>query len=229
MPHVRARALFAVMIGLGGVVLYQQVSAEPAPPERAAAVADDAAPPRVRPSTTTTTTAPTTTTTVAPSTTAAPPPLPRATTPKPKPAPAPAPAPAPPPPPPPTATVQADPGAESEILSYINSERSNRGIGSVSMNGAARGVARNWSSYMASHSLAHNPNFGSQLRSAGVNWQVAGENVGQGQRASQVHNLFMSSGGTHYQNIVNPEYSQVGIGVTNKNGELYITVDFVGY
>ena len=228
-----ALAALAALLPVTGAFVYQRVSAGPAPLELSTVPQPTDDPrPRPNPLASTTTTTTTTTTAPPPPTMAAKKVAPRRSAPAPAPVPAapPAPAPAPAPPPPPPPAVAAS-GAEAEVLGHINNERAQCGCGlePLSMNGAARGVARNWSSWMANNNrLAHNSNFGSQLRNAGVNWRTAGENVGQGQSTGQVHRMFMG-GSTHRGNILNREYSQVGVGVMSRGGDLYITVDFVGY
>ncbi len=82
---------------------------------------------------------------------------------------------------------------------------------------------------MSGSGLAHNPDVGGALRRAGVTgWTSWAENVGYGGSVEQVHSLFMGSSG-HRTNILNPTYSQVGIGVVRAGGRVWVTIDFVGY
>jgi len=118
-----------------------------------------------------------------------------------------------------TAPASADGGAEAQFLSSLNSARSNAGVQALSRSGDLDSVARSWSQQMAnSGTLAHNPNFSSQ---AG-NWQKVGENVGMGQNVSQLHGLFMDSPG-HRRNILDPAFTQVGIGVVVEGGTMWVT------
>jgi uncharacterized protein YkwD len=64
---------------------------------------------------------------------------------------------------------------------------------------------------------------------------AAGENVGyatgpEAQAIQYLHNLMMSEGpgGGHYDNIMNPYYTTVGLGLYYVNGALWLTEDFVG-
>ena len=175
--------------------------------------------------TATTTTVPPTTTTVAPTTTTAPPPPPTTEPPAPPPPAAPqvvaAAAPAPPPPAP------AAPGGESRVLQLLNGERANAGVPALRVSGGAASVARAWSAHMARNGMAHNPDLGGDLDRAGVAWSTIAENVGYGSSVDQVHSMFMSSGG-HRANMLSGAYSQVGIGVVQSGGQVWVTIIFVG-
>jgi uncharacterized protein YkwD len=82
---------------------------------------------------------------------------------------------------------------------------------------------------MATSGLAHNPNLASDLNRAGTGgWRTIGENVGRAGSVDQAHALFMGSGG-HRANILNAEFSEVGIGVVEHGGQIWITMDFVGW
>jgi uncharacterized protein YkwD len=201
-------------------------------PDLEAAAPADVPPVALRqlPEASTTTTAPPTTTTTAPpaTTTTAPPPPPAAKQAAPPPATAPvvaaAAAPAPPPPPPPPA---AAPGGEGRVLQLVNGERAGAGVPALRVNGGAASVARAWSAHMAQSGMAHNPDLGGDLDRAGVAWRTIAENVGYGSSVDQVHSMFMSSGG-HRGNILSGAYNQVGIGVAQSGGRVWVTIVFVG-
>jgi uncharacterized protein YkwD len=170
-------------------------------------------------STTTTTTAPPTTTTTAPP---APPPTIQAI----RRAPTPPPAPVAPPPPP---AAVPDANDEARALQLVNGERAKAGVAPLQVNGGARSVARAWSIHMADSGLAHNPDLSGDLQRAGVSgWRTCGENVGYSRSVDEVHSMFMNSSG-HRQNILNPAFSQVGIGVVHAGGRVWVTMDLIGY
>jgi len=192
-----------------------------APVERFVAVGsvDDELPKRRVVPTTTTTVAPTTTTTTPP-----PPPPPTTAPPPPSPPPAPAvvvaAAPAPPP---------ASSASEGRALQLINGERASAGLAPLRMSGGATSVGRAWSAQMAQSGLAHNPDLSGDLARAGITgWRTMGENVGYGGSVDQVHGMFMGSSG-HRANILKAAYSEVGIGVVQSGGQVWVTLDFVGY
>lgn len=175
---------------------------------------------------------PTTTTTSTTTTTTAPPPPPTTVAPAP-PAPSPpapavaaAAAPAPPPPPPPPPPV-ANGGDEARALQLVNQARAAQGLPALRVSGGAQGVARAWSGHMAGAGLSHNPDLGGDLSRAGVAWRAIAENVGYGGSVDAVHGMFMGSSG-HRNNILNPAYSQIGVGVVRQGGTVWVTLVFVG-
>ena len=119
-------------------------------------------------------------------------------------------------------------GEEYDFLSKINSSRSAHGLRPLSMASDLQSVARSWSQHMASGgcagdaSICHNPNLTSQVN----NWRKVGENVGVGPNVSAIETAFMNSA-PHRANILDPDYTQVGIGTAyGKDGRLYVTQDF---
>jgi uncharacterized protein YkwD len=68
-----------------------------------------------------------------------------------------------------------------------------------------------------------------QLRGAldGTGWVVAGENVGVGPSLEDLEDAFMASA-PHRENILNPGYEQVAVGIVESDGVLWITVIFYG-
>lgn len=150
-----------------------------------------------------------------------------------------APAPTSPPPAPPApapsgspqgSTAMVSPSApEAQVLSLINGERARQGLPPLQLNGAAMSVARSWTSYMAAHTLDHNPNLVGDLARAGVgDWRWIGENVGQAQSVDQVYATFLGSP-MHRANILGAHFSQVGIGVATNGDQVFVTMDFLGW
>jgi len=80
-------------------------------------------------------------------------------------------------------------------------------------------VAQQWAEWMARHHrLEHNPNLETQVH----NWQDIGENIGDGQAESPIHRAFMHDQ-YHRDNILSPDYTQVGIGTArDSSGRLYV-------
>jgi len=115
---------------------------------------------------------------------------------------------------------------EWDFLNQINRDRRAEGLGPIAMLSGARDVARAWSGVMAQRNdLAHNPSFGSELRSRFPSLTAAAENVGVGGGAVSLHRAFMSSSG-HRANIMG-DYGYVGIGVKYSNDTLWVTQNFV--
>jgi hypothetical protein len=51
------------------------------------------------------------------------------------------------------------------------------------------------------------------------------ENVGEGRKAADIHQSFMKSP-QHRANILDPDMDSAGIGVADRNGQLYAVEDF---
>jgi hypothetical protein len=84
-------------------------------------------------------------------------------------------------------------------------------------------VARGWAQQMAaSGGIAHNPDRGNQI----TGWSVLGENVGMGTSVDIVHQALVNSP-HHYENLVDSEFSLVGIGVAYGPNTVYVVEDFM--
>lgn len=72
------------------------------------------------------------------------------------------------------------------------------------------------------------PTYGSpfdQMKSFGISYRSAGENIAMGQRsAAEVVDAWMKSPG-HKENIMNPSYTHIGVGLSNS--EFYWTQQFI--
>lgn len=123
----------------------------------------------------------------------------------------------------PAASAAISPAAsESAFVSKLNAARSARGIHRLSVRSDLVAVARAQSARMASRSsLYHNPNITRDVR----NWRWVGENVGYGPNAAVIHTAFMNSP-AHKANIVDRDYTEVGIGVVVRNGRVWVTEVF---
>lgn len=120
------------------------------------------------------------------------------------------------------ATAAVDSSAEAQFVSLINAERKNAGLAPLSVAGDLVSVARKHSARMASkNELYHNPNLGSEV----TGWQRVGENVGRGPSVSSIHTAFMNSAG-HRKNILDPGWTQVGVGVEVVDGRVWVTEVF---
>ena len=121
----------------------------------------------------------------------------------------------------PAASASA-PSAEAAFVSKLNGARSARGIHRLAVRSDLVAVARAQASRMASRSsLYHNPYLTRDVR----NWRWVGENVGYGPDASTVHTAFMNSP-AHKANIVDRDYTEVGIGVVVRNGRVWVAEVF---
>jgi hypothetical protein len=122
--------------------------------------------------------------------------------------------------PPPSA--EASSSAEQDFVQRLNRERTNRGLPALQVASDLRSVARNHSDRMASQNrLHHNPNLSTEVK----NWRRITENVGRGPSTTSLHAALMASSG-HRANILDRNVSQVGVGVTVRNGTVWVTQVF---
>ena len=110
----------------------------------------------------------------------------------------------------------------SSYLGTLNSERASRGLSPLHLNADLTSVAHAWAERMAeTRVLRHNPALQSQVD----NWQVLGENVGDGPTLKDLADAFWASA-EHRANILEPRYTQVGIAAVRSDRRLWIAVVF---
>jgi uncharacterized protein YkwD len=121
--------------------------------------------------------------------------------------------------------AHADPGSEEALfVSLTNQLRVAHGLNPLATNGALLSVARTWSGNMAAAgAISHNMSLPNEI---GGSWTKLGENVGTGWTVDSIQNAFIASP-HHYENLVDPVYNYVGIGVVDSGGKIYVTVDFM--
>ncbi|MEA2702832.1 MAG: hypothetical protein QOD63_777 [Actinomycetota bacterium] len=110
-----------------------------------------------------------------------------------------------------------------QLLSGINSVRAGVGVGPVTLDPTVSLVAQAWTLVMATAGeISHNPDVGGQL--TGI--VAVAENVGRGPSLDWIHNGLINSP-SHYKNMVNPNYTVVGLGVLNTGLQTWVVEDFV--
>lgn len=118
--------------------------------------------------------------------------------------------------------LAADARADADFVSMINSARASAGLPPLASRGDLAGVAASWSRQMASSgTLAHNPSLASQVSG----YRYVGENVGYGPDAGTIHRAFMNSA-PHRANILDGDYTEVGVAVVESDGRLWVTQVF---
>lgn len=134
-----------------------------------------------------------------------------------------------------TSNVSSDiKSLENEVIRLVNAQRAKAGRAALTGNNEISDVARMKSEdFIKNNYFSHNsPTYGSpfdMLRSFGISFNAAGENIASGQRsAAETMQFWMNSSG-HRDNILNSAYDQIGVGVArDSNGNLYWTQMFVG-
>jgi uncharacterized protein YkwD len=151
---------------------------------------------------TTTTAAPAPTTTAPPATTTAAPPA--TTTPAP--------------------AGNFSPGAESDFVSRINNLRAQQGLAQLTVSASLNNYARDWSQEMATSGNFRHSNIASLLGP----WGIVGENIGRGGSVGSIFTALEDSQ-PHYDNMVDPRFTHLGVGVfIDSSGKLWTTHVFGG-
>jgi len=120
---------------------------------------------------------------------------------------------------------------ESEVIRLVNEPRAKNGLKALTANWELSRVARYKSRDMVDNRyFSHtSPTYGTpfqMIRSFGLSFRTAGENIAYGQRTPQaVVNAWMNSSG-HRANILNASYTQIGVGYVAKGH--YWTQMFIG-
>lgn len=118
--------------------------------------------------------------------------------------------------------ASAEPTSEQRMVERLNAERTSRGLGALVQVQDLTAVAQRHSDRMAAENrLHHNPALATDV----VSWAALAENVGYGGSADTVHNALMASEG-HRINILNPTYTQIGMGTTVVGGRVWVTQVF---
>ena len=120
---------------------------------------------------------------------------------------------------------------EKEVVRLVNEERAKRGLKALTHNWELSRVARYKSQDMKdlgyfSHT---SPVYGSpfqMMKSFGITYRSAGENIARGQKSPQaVVNAWMNSSG-HRANILNASFTEIGVGYVSDGH--YWTQMFIG-
>jgi len=125
--------------------------------------------------------------------------------------------------------VNASPNDEAIFINGVNEARTAAGLPPLQFDVQLTELARGWTNEMANGScgegvfICH-----ASPISAGVtrSWAKLGENVGTGPDIESVMKAFIASEG-HYTNIVDPEFTHIGVGVVWDGARLYTTHRFM--
>ncbi len=109
---------------------------------------------------------------------------------------------------------------------YVNALRAKNGLTPLSWSAAAAQVSAEYSRKMVEENFfAHDYQFGSRLTNAGVMWRSCGENISQGYTSLYFVCDAYYNCNDHRNNILNPQYTHVGMGFCLKNdayGPVYV-------
>jgi len=113
---------------------------------------------------------------------------------------------------------------EAQFVAALNQVRAGVGLPALTVNAELVGLARQHAQVMADAGRI----FHSDPISAGYTgpWAKLGENVGVGANVQVLVDAFVASPG-HYANIVDPSFTQIGVGVVWRDNALYTTHRFL--
>jgi len=118
--------------------------------------------------------------------------------------------------------------AEKNAVELMNADRRANGLSDLKVSSAVTAVARSHAQDMVnrkffSHSNPDGKTPSDRLKAAGISYSAVGENIAEN---TSVH-AFMNSSG-HRANILNSNYTTVGIGVAyDSAGNVYVVQDFI--
>ena len=133
----------------------------------------------------------------------------------------------------PTTSTSGMTASESQMFNLVNQERAKAGLESLKADMQLVDLARKKTKDMIDHNyFGHtSPTYGSpfdMMRKAGVSYFYAGENLAANSTVAGAHTALMNSPG-HRANILNPNYTHVGIGIlSNTKYPVIATQMFVG-
>ncbi|MGI9603748.1 MAG: CAP domain-containing protein [Acidimicrobiales bacterium] len=124
----------------------------------------------------------------------------------------------------PLAPAGAQAAEETAFIDALNQMRDEVGLPPLTVHDELTALSRTWAQTMADAGEIFHAN----PISAGLEapWLKLGENVGVGPTVDELMNAFAASPG-HYANIVDPEFSHVGVGVVWVGNTMYTTHRFM--
>ena len=114
----------------------------------------------------------------------------------------------------------------SQVVALVNAERAKQGLSALKVDAKVQQAAlvrAQESAQSFSHTRPNGSSFSTALTEAGVSFRRSGENIAYGQSTpQQVMNAWMNSSG-HRANILNENFTTIGVGYTVINGTAYWT------
>jgi uncharacterized YkwD family protein len=116
---------------------------------------------------------------------------------------------------------------QTEMLGYINAERAKVNLSPLVLDSKLSNGAYLKSKDMAVNGyFAHtSPTYGTpfdMMKSLGITYRMAGENIAKNISVKGAHDAFMNSSG-HRANILNSGYHKIGLGFYKSGSYLYVT------
>jgi len=112
---------------------------------------------------------------------------------------------------------------EATFVAKINDLRAGQGLPALQVNANLVAKARGWAATMAAASRIWHSTLSDGIT---ADWQKLGENVGMGGSVDGLHNAFVASP-HHYENLVDPAFTQVGIGIVMNGSTMFVAEEFM--
>lgn len=114
---------------------------------------------------------------------------------------------------------------EQRDVAMVNELRSSVGVAELSRSAELDAKAQKQADRMANRGKIYHSKSLSSGVSAG--WTMIGENVAVAGSIEDAQAALEASSG-HYDNMVNPTFTEIGVGIALKNGSVYVVQVFVG-
>jgi len=128
--------------------------------------------------------------------------------------------------------VQGLTADEALMVRLVNQARTDAGLQPLQVDGTLAQLARMKSQDILDNNyFAHtSPTYGSaftMMKNAGVTYRIAGENLAKARDTAWAHQRLMASDG-HRANILNPEFTHIGVGIVKYEYGVVVTQLFIG-
>ncbi|WP_250031349.1 CAP domain-containing protein [Paractinoplanes maris] len=150
---------------------------------------------------------------------------------------------------PPTSAPATTPPADTvieQVLAHINAARTASGLTPYVLNAGLSKASAAHNALMVggcglSHQCPGEAGLGDRFTAAGVSWNSAGENIGQGNASNNAASIVAAANGLtdlmlaevppndgHRRNLLNANFKRIGLAVTRgSDGRVWVTQDFV--
>lgn len=116
---------------------------------------------------------------------------------------------------------------EARHLTQVNDFRVANQVDQLAWEESMYGPARDWSQRMAdAGQLSHPASLADNFRPP-AGWRIVGQNVAMAPTLESAMTALQNSP-THRENLLNPAFRKIAIGVVRQGGEYWVTEDFLG-
>ena len=113
--------------------------------------------------------------------------------------------------------------AEAAFVAKINTLRAGKGLPTLEVHPNLVAKARAWAEGMAAAGRIWHSTLSDGIT---ADWKKLGENVGMGGSVDGLHDAFVASP-HHYENLVDPSFGYVGIGIVMNGNTMYVSEVFM--